>query len=57
MNFQREKTSNALEWQRVIEPCTEATVGIRSGWIGLDSMLYKSVCLNPIYILFHIIFY
>lgn len=36
MNFQREKTSNALEWQHVIELCTEATVGIGSGRTGLD---------------------
>lgn len=57
MNFQREKTSNALEWQRVIELCAEVTVGIRSSWVGLDGTLHKSVCLNPIYILFHIIFY
>ena len=36
MNFQREKTSNALEWQHVIELRAEATVGIWSGRIGLD---------------------
>lgn len=58
MNFQREKTSNALEWQHAIEQRAEATIGIwSSSWIGLKVMLHKSVCLNPICILFHNIFY
>lgn len=58
MNIKREKTSNALEWQHAIEQRAEATKGIwSSSWIGLKVMLHKSVCLNPIYILFHIIFY
>lgn len=30
MNFQREKTSNALEWQHVIEQSMEAMVEIQS---------------------------
>lgn len=36
MNFQKEKTSNALEWQHVMELCVESTVGIRGTETGLD---------------------
>lgn len=55
MNFQREKTSNALEWQQAREQCAEATKGI-SSWIGLKVMPHKSLCRNPIYIRFHLLF-
>lgn len=41
MNFQREKTSNALEWQHVMALRTEATTGIQGGHVGLDGGCVK----------------